>query len=55
MYVFYDAESMLRELGAASPVAAIIGLAYLMLGICGEIGWHVGQRWFYHVRIIFAY
>ena len=51
IYVFHNATTMLKELGATSPILMIIGLAYIMLSICGEIGWHVGQRWFYHVSI----
>eukprot|EP00250_Pteridium_aquilinum_P007234 c17002_g1_i1 orf=250-1095(+) len=48
MWVCHEGTQALQEMGAKSPFQALLGLAYIMVSISGEVGWHVHQRWFYH-------
>lgn len=47
MKVFYQRADYLVEKGLNSPFAIQLGLAFLMVAIAFEIGWHVQQHWFY--------
>lgn len=48
MWVCMEGAGVLQEMGMKSPVKVVLGLAYIMLSIAGEVGWHVHQRWFYN-------
>lgn len=47
MKVFYQRADYLVAKGLNSPFAIQLGLAFLMVAIAFEIGWHVQQHWFY--------
>ncbi|KAL2629379.1 hypothetical protein R1flu_014065 [Riccia fluitans] len=47
MYVFWVRAPQLKQLKARDPFSSILGFSFLMVSITGEIGWHVGQQWFY--------
>ena len=44
MRVFYES---LKALGLPYVFASQLGLAFIMVAIASEIGWHVSQSWFY--------
>ncbi|CAM6102478.1 unnamed protein product [Calypogeia fissa] len=47
MYTFWSRGPMLEQMGATAPFVSVVGFGFLMVSICGEIGWHVSQQWFY--------
>ncbi|KAL4422594.1 hypothetical protein ABPG75_008791 [Micractinium tetrahymenae] len=47
MYVFYTRAQALKGKGAQDPFVAMVGLAFVMVAIAGEMAWHVNQEWFY--------
>ncbi|KAL3687401.1 hypothetical protein R1sor_013710 [Riccia sorocarpa] len=47
MHVFWVRAPQLQQMKARNPFSSILGFAFLMVAIAGEIGWHVGQQWFY--------
>lgn len=47
MYVFYTRSQALKGKGAQDPFVSMVGLAFVMVAIAGEMAWHVNQEWFY--------
>jgi hypothetical protein len=48
MRVFFQREDYLISQGMHSPFAIQLGLAFLMVALSSEFGWHIQQEWFYH-------
>lgn len=49
MYVYWKSEAKMQ---AKAAFSSVLGFAFLMVAIGGEIGWHVGQQWFYQVKFL---
>jgi hypothetical protein len=48
MRVFFQRAEYLISQGMHSPFAIQLGLAFLMVSLSSEFGWHIQQEWFYH-------